>query len=96
VRDLLDASNALVPERMRGFIAYLGAHDLPAAYRDSAMIGDVLRGMSRRLSRANPVGDALPVLVALDVPLARHFRAFFPQLQTFAAAERDRLIAADR
>ena len=38
-----------VPERMRGFVAYLDAHDLPAAYRDVAMIGDVLRGMSRRL-----------------------------------------------
>jgi acyl carrier protein phosphodiesterase len=96
VRDLLDTSSALVPERMHGFIAYLGAHDLPAAYRDTAMIGDVLRGMSRRLSRANPVGDALPVLVALDAPLARHFRVFFPELQRFAAAERDRLAAVHR
>src|SRR3954471_3274298 len=33
VRDLLDANADRVPERMRGFVAYLGAHDLPAAYR---------------------------------------------------------------
>jgi acyl carrier protein phosphodiesterase len=96
VRNLLDASSTLVPERMRGFIEYIGAHDLPAAYRDTAMIGDVLRGMSRRFSRANPLGDALPVLVALDVPLARHFRAFFPELQGFAAAERARLATVHR
>jgi acyl carrier protein phosphodiesterase len=96
VRDLLDASSDLVPERMRGFVAYLGAHDLPAAYRDTAMIGDVLRGMSQRLSRENPLAEALPALVALDVPLARHFRVFFPELQTFAVTERGRLASVYR
>jgi len=92
VRDTLDAYRDLVPERMRGFVAYLHANDLPAAYREVPMIGDVLLGMSRRLSRANPLGESLPTLVALDAPLARHFRAFFPQLQAFAASERDRLV----
>jgi acyl carrier protein phosphodiesterase len=92
VRDTLDAYRDLVPERMRGFVAYLRANDLPAAYRDEAVIGDVLRGMSRRLSRENPLGEALPSLVALDAPVARHFRAFFPQLQAFAASERDRFV----
>jgi acyl carrier protein phosphodiesterase len=96
VREVIDASSKLVPERMRGFVTYLRAHDLPAAYRDTAMIGDVLRGMSQRLSRENPLAEALPVLVALDVPLARHFRAFFPELQSFAAAERDRLGSVHR
>ena len=96
VRDLLDACRDLVPERMRGFVTYLGAHDLPRGYRDAAMIGDVLRGMSRRLSRENPLAEALPVLVALDAPLERHFRVFFPELQQFAAAERERLADTNR
>jgi acyl carrier protein phosphodiesterase len=91
VRALLALNSVRVPERMRAFVAYLGAHDLPAAYRDTAMVGDVLRGMSRRLTRANPLGEALPVLVALHAPLQRCFDAFFPALQNFAAMECIRL-----
>jgi len=93
VRELLHARKALVPERMRGFVAYLDAHDLPAAYRDVVMIGAVLRGVSRRFTRENPVASALPVLIALAAPLERHFAAFFPDLERFAAAERIRLRA---
>jgi len=91
VRALLALNRARVPERMRAFVAYLGAHDLPAAYRETAMVGDVLRGMSRRLSRANPLEDALPVLVALHAPLQRCFDVFFPALRNFAAMECIRL-----
>ena len=68
------------------------ANDLPAAYRHTAMIGNVLRGMSRRLSRANPIGDALPVLAALHAPLQERFEAFFPDLRNFASIERVRLV----
>ena len=91
VRALLAASARLVPERMRGFVAYLDAHDLPAAYRHTAVIGEALRGMSRRLSRANPLDEALPVLVALRAPLQERFDAFFPELRNFADVERERL-----
>jgi acyl carrier protein phosphodiesterase len=93
VRALLDARPDLVPDRMRRFVAYLHAHDLPAAYRDATMIGDVLHGVSRRFTRENPVGDALPVLVALDAPLLACFRVFFPRLEALAKAERGRLLA---
>ena len=94
VRALLDMNPQLVPARMHGFVAYLHAHDLPANYRHTAMIGDVLHGMSRRLSRANPLGDALPLLVELHAPLQQRFDAFFPQLRNFAAVERARLADA--
>jgi acyl carrier protein phosphodiesterase len=92
VRGLLDERKDLVPERMKGFVAYLHAHDLPAAYRDVPMIGDVLHGVSRRFKRANPVASALPALIALDTPLQECFDAFFPQLMTFAERERARLV----
>lgn len=92
VRALLDTNPELVPARMRAFVAYLHAHDLPASYRHTAMIGDVLRGMSRRLSRPNPLAEALPVLVALHAPLQQRFEAFFPELRNFAAVERARLV----
>jgi len=96
VRDLLAIDGDLVPERMRGFIAYLDANDLPAAYRDTAVIGTALRGMSRRLKRANPLGEALPVLVALHAPLQRCFDSFFPALRNFADVERIRLVESQR
>ena len=92
VRALLDARANLVPERMRRFVAYLNAHDLPAAYRDVSMIGEVFHGVSRRFTRENPVAEALPVLVALDAPLLACFRAFFPRLEKFAETERARLL----
>jgi acyl carrier protein phosphodiesterase len=92
VRALLAVNPELVPERMRSFAAYLGANDLPAAYRHTAMIGNVLHGMSHRLSRANPIADALPVLVALRAPLQERSEAFFPELRNFASIERERLV----
>ena len=94
VRALLDANDDIVPARMRRFVDYLHAHDLPAAYRHTAMIGDVLRGMSQRLTRQNPLDEALPVLVARHGPLQQRFEAFFPELSNFAAVERVRLAAA--
>lgn len=94
VRAILDANAALVPERMRSFAAYLRANELPAAYRHTAVIGRALHGMSHRLSRANPLADALPVLVDLHAPLQERFEAFFPDLRNFASIERDRLAAS--
>jgi len=96
VRSLLRIDAGLVPERMRGFVAYLEANDLPAEYRDIAMIGQALRGMSRRLKRVNPLGEALPVLAALHAPLQQCFDAFFPDLRNFADVERIRLVESMR
>jgi acyl carrier protein phosphodiesterase len=92
LRALLDANAAFVPERMRSFVAYLDAHDLPAAYSHTAAIGETLRGISRRLSRANPLDDALPILAARHRPLQQRFDAFFPELRAFADARRAELL----
>lgn len=84
LRALLHRHDALLPDGFKRFLAYMDAHDLPAGYADRAQIGRALLGVSARLSRANPVGEALPLLVELDAPLRVHFEAFFPQLQEFA------------
>lgn len=94
VRELLVRRDAELPESMRGFVRYLLAHDLPERYREPRMIGEVLRGMSTRLSRANPLAEALPVLQGDAAALERHFAVFFPQLLTHARAQRERLDAA--
>jgi acyl carrier protein phosphodiesterase len=85
VRAELHDATPLLPEALKRFLGYMDAHDLPAGYREAAAIGKALRGMSQRLSRANPLGEALPLLLAEDEALKATFDRFFPQLQTFAA-----------
>lgn len=86
LRQRLDAREAWLPPRLRQFVTYMHARDLPAAYADPAVIGDVLTGLGQRLSRANPLDRALPVLLARDVALQRPFEAFFPELVAFATS----------
>ncbi len=81
---LLRRHAAELPADMRGFVAYMQRNDLPAAYADAAMIGRALTGVGTRLSRANPLHEALPLLRERDAALQAGFDAFFPQLQTFA------------
>jgi acyl carrier protein phosphodiesterase len=88
LRALLHRRDALLPDGLKRFRAYMDAHDLPAGYAEREQIGRALLGVSGRLSRANPVGTALPVLAELEAPLQVHFEAFFPQLREFAQAWR--------
>jgi len=94
VQRLLLARAGELPPRMRGFADYLQRNDLPEAYRERAMIGAVLHGLSQRLSRDNPLAQALPLIEALAAPIQRHFDAFFPDLRAHAQRERQRLGAA--
>jgi acyl carrier protein phosphodiesterase len=94
VQALLLRRAAELPARMHGFADYMRRNDLPEAYRERTMIGDVLRGLSQRLSRANPLAHALPVIEAHAVPIQHHFEAFLPDLRAHARRERERLGAA--
>lgn len=85
MRTLLHRHDALLPEGLRRFRGYMEAHDLPAGYARREEIGRALLGISRRLRRANPVGEALPVLVGLDGELSERFEGFFPEVVGFAA-----------
>jgi acyl carrier protein phosphodiesterase len=84
VHQLLRQRHALIPERMRGFITYMEREGLPAAYADRDTLGRAFVGMSHRLSRENPLAEAMPVLLALEEELWRCFRGFFPDLLAFA------------
>lgn len=94
VQRLLADRAADLPPRMQGFARYLHARDLPEAYREAAVIEEALRGLSQRLTRPNPLADALPVLTARAAELDRCFSAFFPDLLRHAARERERLAAS--
>ncbi len=80
---LLRRHSAELPAQMRGFVAYMQHNDLPAAYADAAMIGRALAGVGTRLSRANPLHEALPLLCEHDTALQSGFDAFFPQLRGY-------------
>lgn len=89
---LLAARGAELPPRMHGFVGYLRARDLPEAYAEREVIGDVLAGLSQRLRHANPLAGALPVLEGHATELDRRFAVFFPDLAQHAARERLRLV----
>lgn len=85
LRQELHEADALLPDHLKRFLGYMDANDLPAGYRNAEAIGKSLRGISQRLSRANPVGDAMPLLLSEDDALKGTFERFFPELRAFAA-----------
>ena len=84
VRELLYRHEALLPPGLLRFRHYMDAHALPGGYARPEELGAAFDGISQRLRRANPVAEAMPVLVGLERPLQASFEAFFPQLQGFA------------
>jgi acyl carrier protein phosphodiesterase len=85
VRELLHRHELLLPPGLLRFRHYMEAHALPGGYARPEELGAAFDGISHRLSRANPVGEALPVLMGLERPLQATFETFFPQLKHFAA-----------
>lgn len=81
----LHAAMPLLPERLKRFLIYMDTHDLPAGYARLERVEHALAGLSSRLSRANPVADAMPVLLADEEALRGTFERFFPDLRAFAA-----------
>lgn len=84
LRALLWRGDALLPPALRRFRGYMDFHQLPAGYADRTVLGQALAGIGQRLSRANPLDSALPVLLAREAELQQHFEAFFPELRRFA------------
>ncbi|SEO41432.1 Acyl carrier protein phosphodiesterase [Luteibacter sp. UNC138MFCol5.1] len=99
LRAELRAAEAILPDGLKRFLAYMDMHDLPAGYARLDRIEGAFAGISRRLSRANPVADGVPVLLADAEALRGTFAEFFPALRRFAAgwaAERIALTSPDR
>ena len=80
----LDSCDMWLSPGLRRFAGWMRQHDAPASYQYTSVIDAVFDGISARLSRSNPLADALPVLLAQDALLKQHFDVFFPQLVTFA------------
>ncbi len=56
---LLDHHAALLPHTLKRFIAYARPRNLLSGYQERAVIVESLAGISRRLSRSNPLGDTV-------------------------------------
>ncbi len=88
---VLKAGDASLPTAYHVFAARLARHDGLAIYAEREALDGVFQRLSGRLQRANPVGAALPVLEALERPLARAFDEFWPELAAFARRTREEL-----
>ncbi|EPL05099.1 ACP phosphodiesterase [Pseudomonas sp. CF161] len=78
------ASEPQLPGRLAQIAPYMAADDWLGSYREFDVLEQVLRGISRRLSRPEELAQAMGELERLYQPLSEDFRQFYPQLQLFA------------
>ncbi|WP_415770945.1 ACP phosphodiesterase [Pseudomonas sp. LB3P38] len=78
------SAEAQLPERLAQIAPHMVANDWLGSYREFAVLEQVLRGISRRLTRPEELAAAMQELRVLYEPLSEDFRLFYPQLQDFA------------
>jgi len=81
VRQMLAEHDAMVPERLRGFMRYADHRGLFAAYREKSEILHSLRGVGRRLSRANPLHRVDDIWDDFEPVVANSFEPVFGEIQ---------------
>ncbi len=82
---LLDQQHNSLPSGLQRFHRYARSTNVLARYADTDMLQQVFIGISRRLSRRNPLAMAVPVLQARHDELEQVFALFWPQLQQLSA-----------
>jgi acyl carrier protein phosphodiesterase len=78
------AAEPQLPGRLAEIAPHMAANDWVGSYRDFAVLEQVLRGISRRLTRPEELSAAMQELRLLYEPLSEDFRVFYPQLQVFS------------
>ncbi|VVN23393.1 Acyl carrier protein phosphodiesterase [Pseudomonas fluorescens] len=73
-----------LPERLARIAPHMMANDWLGSYREFEVLEQVLRGISRRLTKPEELAAAMQELRVLYEPLSDDFRLFYPQLQDFA------------
>ena len=76
-----------LPPRMQEVVPFMIREDWLTSYRETQHVGRALRGMSRRLKRENPLGEAIGELHAHYPELQSDFDAFFPDVTTAVGTE---------
>ncbi len=85
------AAEPRLPEYLARIAPRMAAQDWLGSYREFAVLEQVLAALDRRLSRPGLLLGCLSDLQRLYTPLFEDFQQFYPQLQAFAASERERL-----
>ncbi|WP_367374455.1 ACP phosphodiesterase [Pseudomonas lini] len=78
------STESQLPERLAMIAPHMVANDWLGSYREFAVLEQVLRGISRRLTRPEELAGAMQELRRLYEPLSEDFRLFYPELQDFA------------
>jgi acyl carrier protein phosphodiesterase len=86
VRELLARHEGMVPDRLRGFMAYADRRGLFAAYRDPEEIIHSLRGIGRRLTRPNPLHRVASIWGDFEPRAEESFEGVFELVQSDVAA----------
>ena len=81
------ARESELPGRLAAIAPVMIAEDWLGSYRDFRVVGQVLQGISRRLSKPEGLAGAIHEVQALYQPLSDDFRAFYPLLQAFVAEQ---------
>ena len=81
------AAEPALPGRLAQIAPYMAADDWLGSYREFAVMDQVLRGISRRLTQPEELGYAMQELRGLYEPLSEDFRLFYPELQKFAQSQ---------
>lgn len=81
IRQILASQQALVPERLRSFMAYADRRGLFEAYQDEEEMLFSLNGLGRRLSRPNPLHRVNEIWPDVRDDCAATFETLFPQIQ---------------
>ncbi|HVO90850.1 MAG TPA: ACP phosphodiesterase [Casimicrobiaceae bacterium] len=76
-----------LPPRLQRMLTLMVEEDWLTHYRDPAAIERALQRIARRLSRPNPIADAIVELSDNRCGFEEDFRAFFPQLIAHASAK---------
>ncbi|MEZ5066308.1 MAG: ACP phosphodiesterase [bacterium] len=83
----LTAADAILPARLRSFAAYARATDVFVGYGTRAGMERVFQGVSRRISRENPLPTAAEELDRQGESLAEDFREFAADLRSALGPE---------
>ena len=78
------STQSQLPERLARIAPHMVANDWLGSYREFEVLEQVLRGISRRLTRPEELAAAMQELRVLYEPLSEDFRLFYAQLQDFA------------
>ena len=80
----LERAGGGTPPRMQRAMRSMREHDWLGAYATIDGVRGALRGIARRLRRANPLAEGAELLAAMDTEIAADFETFWPQLEKFA------------